>query len=225
MSWNLRRLTDISAAHSVIADLTPEVVLLQEAGSPSDTRDLARSLGMEAIIAPRPIMRRPIANAILVRPSIDVREARLERFPGTGVREPRGALIVDAVRQGQRIRPISAHLGLDARERVRHARLLASSTGARSVLGVDLNALPDSVAAGAIADAGTDALAAMGRGDDPSFPAAAAESPIDRIVVGRAWEVTRAWVVGDDRADLLSAIVRASDHRPVVADLLLHSDA
>lgn len=225
MTWNLRRLGDVAAAHSVIADLAPEVVLLQEAGSPPDTRDLARSLGMEAIIAPRPVLRRPIANAVLVRPTVEIRGARLERFPRTGIREPRGALVVDAVRESQPIRLISAHLGLDAHERVRHARLLTSLLDARSVLGVDLNALPDSIAARTVAGAGTDALAASGEQTDaPTFPSGTAHASIDRIVVGRDWTVTRAWVVGGDRADLLATIVRASDHRPVAADLLLGTD-
>src|SRR5205823_10748619 len=113
-----------------------------------------------------------------------------------------------------RVTAASAHLGLSARERARHAReatdLLAGIDGP-ILLGCDLNEGPEGTAARWMADRLFDVWA--GREGGETFPAGDPTARIDYLFVSEGVGAVGAWVASGPGA------TRASDHRPVLADV------
>jgi endonuclease/exonuclease/phosphatase family metal-dependent hydrolase len=155
---------------------------------------------------------RPIPNAVLSGDAWRVVRGEKLVFPRTGRTIRRGVVTATLGRAGRRIDIASVHLGLSAKERIEHARVLTDLLAGRHwvVIGGDLNEGPESAAASWIGDRYWDVCA---DGCGPTFPSGEPRARIDYLFVSAGIEVERAAVVRD--ADALS------DHRPIVADLVV----
>jgi endonuclease/exonuclease/phosphatase family metal-dependent hydrolase len=113
---------------------------------------------------------------------------------------------------------ISMHLGLHPRERLAHARALATlveGVEAPIVAGGDLNEKPDGRAVGFLSERFRDAWLLGGDADGETFPADDPTSRIDYLFLSDGIAVERVLVPpGPDARE-------ASDHRPLVAELTL----
>ena len=208
---------DLPAIAEVIRTQNPDLVALQEVGPSSRVLHgatvLRRLLGREVRFSPSfGIGPASFGNAIVSREKAE--QWRCLRLPSTRewrAMEPRTALDACFSPGGHRLRFLCTHLGLTpAQRRVQCAylaRLLEKEAGPVLLAG-DLNALPGSPELGLLAQAGVTDCAPEG---PPTFPAAEPRSRIDYLYVSRHFEVERCWVVETE----------ASDHQPVVADLLL----
>lgn len=208
---------------SVIAELRPDVIALQEVDSRAGVEGgidqfelLARSTGLRAIEGPTLHDHRGhYGNALLTRlPVASSRRIDLSVCR----REPRGALDVELLAGGQRLRAIATHLGLDWRERRRQvARLLALLRSAPDTLTVllgDMNEwLPMAHSLGPLSRhfGGSRRLR--------TYPARRPLLPLDRVWV-RPAAALRALRV---HASTLARV--ASDHLPLRAELALHTPA
>ncbi|HEX5938014.1 MAG TPA: endonuclease/exonuclease/phosphatase family protein [Actinomycetota bacterium] len=210
-TWNVHGLrAGVPAAASAIRAEEPDVLLLQESGPRRRLRDLGRALGWTVSADPRVFPRRRVQNALLARPgAAELIRPRLVRFARGSPWHPRGALIAEV---DERWTAVSAHLGLDRRERERHVAELGSLfEGATRplVLGADLNARPDDPVSRSLAAQLTDVWGQVGEDDGATFPATEPTARIDYLFVGPAFQALRAWTAGST----------ASDHLMVVADL------
>ena len=194
--------------------LHPDLALLQETGPRRALRALADELGMRAAADPWAWGRRRVKNAVLVRPPLELVEHRLERFPGTELLHPRGALVA-GIRDGKRRHwGVSAHLGLVPAERATHAQRLGDlveAIGAPSLVGADLNELPGGRTPALVARSLTDAWTIGGEGREETFPSDDPTARIDYLFVSEGVEVTDVRVAAEAGT--------ASDHLPLVADV------
>lgn len=211
----------IGAVAAVVADLAPDVLLLQESGPRRALRDLARAIGSMVAADPISPLRRRIRDAVLVRPPRSIVEHRLVRFEGSRRWYPRGALVARVAHpDGPDLWAVSVHLGLDGPERGRHARALIGLVETLErrgpvVVGGDLNAPSHARAVATIADRLPDVTA--GRGG-ATFPASAPTARIDHLFASVALRVV-------SQATGAVGAATASDHLPVTADLAWTPDA
>jgi endonuclease/exonuclease/phosphatase family metal-dependent hydrolase len=208
----------VEAVREVLAALEPDVVLLQECRTRRAAEGLARLLGMDAVTSHR-WLRRP-RNGVLVRPPWRVASVDVRDLPRTGRSLRRGFVVAHLRRVGARVAAVSVHLGLVGAERLLHARELTdflASVEGPVLVGVDANEPPDGAAVRWIADRYFDAFAAVGGVGGETFPAGAPTVRIDYLFVREGVRVLSA------RAVAGPAVARASDHRPVVADLELEA--
>lgn len=119
---------------SVIAEIAPDIVALQEAhqrfGSRAALLDLPRlerEQGLVAVPVSGPLGRGWHGNVLLVREAV-VRDVHRIRLPGV---EPRGALVVDLDLDAGPLRIVAAHLGLLRRSRAQQAAAILSAISAR----------------------------------------------------------------------------------------------
>ena len=221
LSWNVRSLRDdTSALVSVVRALAPDVLAVQEAPRSFRWRSrlaaLARRTGLLYTCGGRTVG----GPALLTSLRMDVRELRewrLPRTPGQYQRGVAGALLrvggVDAFVG-------SVHLGLTAREREAHAHELGHLLAGLPlpILAGDLNETSTGAAWSALTGGAlTDAYVRVPAGGERTYPAVAPAKRIDAVLVGAEIGV-RACGVPLVREDLLA---RATDHRPVLADLVL----
>jgi endonuclease/exonuclease/phosphatase family metal-dependent hydrolase len=218
-TWNVHGLrADLKAIAAVIRGEELDVVLLQESGPRRRLRRLGRMLGWQVIADPRAFPRRRVQNAILTRRGVVwLSRSRLIRFAGGSFRHPRGVLIAEIapITDAYDQRSVaSAHLGLDAVERGRHAaelRSLIQAGDSPLVLGADLNVRPGQQSHAALASSLTDVWEVAGHGAGATYPSHAPTARIDYLFVGPAVRALRAWNAGGT----------VSDHLMVVADLRL----
>jgi endonuclease/exonuclease/phosphatase family metal-dependent hydrolase len=214
VAYNLHNFRDDRASLSgLLRDLAPDVVLLNETGARHRLRRLARELGMAAAADPWSPLRRRVKDAVLVRPPLAVEEHRQRRFAGSVRFYPRGALLARVDGGAVRWWAVAIHLGLRADERLRHvAELLAELADLDDpiIVGGDANERPDGPAMGRLRDRLVDVAHAAAAG---TFPSDAPTAKIDHVFVSSDVRVVNAFVPDDAR------VARASDHRPVVADL------
>ena len=208
---------DLPAIADVIRGQDPDLVAFQEVGHCSRIMHgatvLRRLLLREVRFSPSfGIGPASFGNAIVSREPAE--RWRCLRLPSTRewrAMEPRTALDACYSLNDRRLRFLCTHLGLTPAQRQVQctylAQLLEKEDGP-VILAGDLNALPGSPELGLLAQAGVTDCAPDG---SPTFPAAEPRSRIDYLYVSRHFEVERCWVVP----------TAASDHRPVVADLLL----
>lgn len=195
----------------VLAELTPDVVFLQECRSGRISLRLADALGMEGVTSHRPFSR--VRNGILYRGPWRVTDLNVRTLSREGRTLRRGFIAAHLWQPGMRLTTVSMHLGLSDRERERHAKEVTdfvSGIEGPSVLGADLNEGPTGPAARWIAGRFYDAFAQAGEGGGESFPADRPTARIDYLFVTDELRVTRAWVPDSGNV---------SDHRPVVADV------
>jgi endonuclease/exonuclease/phosphatase family metal-dependent hydrolase len=226
LTYNLRDLKDdVAALVRVVRAVAPDVACLQEVprhpfaghrvGALADACGLLWSGGGV----------RSGGTAVLTSLRVDQRSAYAARLPVSGrLARSRGfASAVVAVPGGPAVTVVSVHLGLDAAERVRHARLvldrLPEIGPAPYIIAGDLNEPPDGPA-WQVFDA---VVRDVAPGGGTTFPARAPRRRIDGLFASVGVVVQSARVVGVadgiDPADL----VAASDHLPVVAELLIGS--
>jgi len=191
-----------------------DVVALQEYGPPHRLRAFARALGMEWASSYAPFNR--LRNALLFRSPWRLVRADPHRLTKTPGQHRRGFVAARLEAQGADLTAVSVHLGLSARERPRHAReLLALLGGGRGplVLAGDFNEESDGPAMRSLSYAFT-SCGESGAAGDGTFPAADPAHRIDDVLVQSA-PILSCRVADSDAAR------RASDHRPVLADLEL----
>ena len=202
----------------VLHELRADVVALQECDARLGTR--ASLLPHAALVAGGweavAVARRPHSlgwhgNALLVRPGTVVRDARALDLPTL---EPRGAVIADLEVGGRSLRVVGMHLDLSGLWRRRQLRAVLAAVHAEggtdaAVMMGDMNQWTDR---GCLSEFGTGhRLLSTG----PSFHARRPVAELDRIVVTGPVEVVGAGVHHTPLA------VRASDHLPIWADLVV----
>lgn len=191
-----------------------DILMVQESGPRRHLRALGETLGMTVCADPPAFPRRRVQDAVLVRPSREVREHRLVRFDGGSLVHPRGALIARL----DDVTAVSVHLGLDRAEREGHVEQLLDivrEIESPVVIGGDLNARPADAAPGTVAAGVPDAWAAVDAGEGYTFPSHAPTARIDYLFADPTVQSLRAWTAGGT----------VSDHLMVVADLRMDAEA
>lgn len=203
-------------AAAFLAELQPDVVLVNECGYGPSLRRFAGTLGTKPVSGPLSFLRRTPRNAVLVRPPWRVVAHRLHRFERSSRFHPRGVLIAHIGRSGFRLWALTLHLGLSPAERAGHARELTDlvrSLQGPVVMGGDLNEGPEGRAASWIGERFFDAWVGAGRGGGETFPGADPSARVDYLFTTEELRAVRAEVLGGPE------IAGGSDHRPVVVEL------
>ena len=220
VSYNIHGQRDDTAAlAAVVRDAAPDVVIVQEGPRRFRWRRksaaLAESFGLVVAGGGLPAL----GNLLLTSLRVRVLATRCQRFPLTPGRHLRGAAYADCVvAGGARFTVAGSHLSTDPAERPAQAALLKrelDAAGAPVVAGADLNEGPDGPAWATVARGLTDAADAAGRADRLTYPCAAPRRRIDALFLD-----PRITVVDYDVVDT-PLTRRASDHFPVLVDLLL----
>jgi endonuclease/exonuclease/phosphatase family metal-dependent hydrolase len=215
VTYNVRGFRDgLERVAKVVAHFEPDVVLLNETGGRLALRRFGRALGMQVARDPWSPFRRRVKDAVLVRTPWRIASSFQRRFPTASWLYPRGALVADVRAAGERINAIATHLSLHPGERRRHAEELTALVArlrTPTIVGGDLNELPDGRAVSILGDRFQDAWLLAGGADGETFPAEAPTSRIDYLFVTQEVRVEGVLVAaGPDARE-------ASDHRPVVA--------
>lgn len=223
MSYNVRVLRDDGdALVRVVRSVGPDVLCVQEAprfvGWRRRRASLARRCGMYVAAGER-----VGGLAVFAAPRVHLVHAEhhvLSRVPGLH-RRALAVAVLDVPGAGPAI-AASTHLDLDAGARLRHAAeiddILAGVRRrhpAPDILAGDLNEGPDGPAWRRLAAGRTDTHAHVAAETARTFPARAPGRRIDAILVSPPLRPRATGVPDVPDADL----VRASDHRPVIADL------
>ncbi len=220
-SWNVRDLLgDPLAVRRVLAGLEADVVCLQEAprrpGGGWRTARLARDAGLRHVGGGRTSG----GTALLLGPRVGVVTLTAARLPVSGLLTRTRGLVVAELAvvsgpcAGAALTVGCLHLPLQPGLRVEHARLataLLRRHRAPYVVCGDLNEPPGPAWEPLLALAGDPAP-----GASSTFPAGREDKRLDAVLVGPGLRVTGYGDGGADTAD----IVAATDHRPVVVDLL-----
>ena len=152
---------------------------------------------------------------VFVSPSLTVEDVALVDLPG---RCHRGAVVVDAVREGRPLRIVGTHLSLSQALRVAQMRTLGQHLfrrGARpTVICGDLNEWRPW--GGLAVSRGITGLRLTGPAP-ATFPTAWPVLPLDRILVTAPGRIARAEVRDGP------GIRIASDHRPIAAEIVLRA--
>ncbi len=220
VSYNVHSQRDDTAAlAAVVRAAAPDVVIVQEGPRRFRWRQksaaLAESFGLVVAAGGLPAL----GNLLLTSLRVRVTAARCQRFPLTPGRHLRGAAYADCVvGGGARFTVAGSHLSTDPAERPAQAALFARGLAEAPfpvIAGADLNEGPDGPAWAAVAAGRTDAAVAMDRADRLTFSCATPRRRIDALFVD-----PRITVVDYDVVDTPQTR-RASDHFPVLVDLLL----
>jgi endonuclease/exonuclease/phosphatase family metal-dependent hydrolase len=226
VTYNIRSLRDdTTAVVRVLRRLEPDVVCLQETPRflqwRSKLAGLARRSGLLYVVGGRGSG----STALLSRLRVDV-AAREERLlsKSRGLHQ-RGVAIARLRMHGVEFAVASLHASLDPAERGRHLMelraLLDDYADVPQVVAGDLNETPDGPVWRDLARSHTDAWAAAPAGGELTFSALRPRRRIDAVLVSPTVEVLSAGVPED--ADSLADYPRATDHRPVLAELRLPS--
>jgi endonuclease/exonuclease/phosphatase family metal-dependent hydrolase len=215
VTYNVHGLkNDRAALVGLVRELEPDAVIVQEAPRRFRWRHkcaaLANDFGMVVAAGGLP----SLGNLLLVSLRLRVHETWCLRYPLTPGRHLRGAAFADCSVRGGRFTLSGSHLATDPVERpaqaARWKQELSRLDGPVIAAG-DLNEGPGGGAWRTVADG-------LITADSPAtFPATLPRLRLDAIFVTPDVTVDKYDVVDTDRAR------RASDHLPVVADLLLPS--
>ncbi|MGC4776203.1 endonuclease/exonuclease/phosphatase family protein [Micromonospora chalcea] len=219
LSYNVHGQRDDTAALAeVVRGADPDVVIVQEGPRRFRWRQkcaaLAESFGMVVAAGGLP----SLGNVLLTSLRVRVTDTSCQRYPLTPGRHMRGAAYARCRVGGVDVLLAGSHLSTDPAERPAQAaafkRELAAST-LPVVAGADLNEGPDGPAWQTVAEGLTDAALAADRADRHTFSCADPRRRIDALFVD-----PRITVVDYDVVDT-PLTRRASDHFPVLVDLLL----
>jgi endonuclease/exonuclease/phosphatase family metal-dependent hydrolase len=218
VAYNVRGFRDgFDRLVRLVAHFEPDVLLLNETGGRWRLRRFAKALGMQLAADPWAWFHRRVKDAVLVRAPWWISGHRQHRFEGTPAMYPRGALVAELQNGAARLIAVSTHLGLHPLERLHDAheigRLVHHTTPA--VIGGDLNEKPDGRAVALLSERFGDAWQMGGDADGDTFPADEPTARIDYLFVTRGIAVERVIVPPGEDAR------RASDHRPLAAELTL----
>ncbi len=205
---------DRGALVETVRALEPDVLIVQEAPRRFRWRTkcatLAHDVGLLYASGGLPAL----GNLILTGLRVSVHEAWALRYPLTPGRHLRGAAFARCAVDRVPFVVAGSHLATDPAERPGQASLLANAlapVGEAVILGADLNESPGGKAWELLAAGRLDA----GRDGGGTFPAREPRERIDALLVDPRVEVARCAVVDTPAAR------RASDHLPIVADLVL----
>lgn len=218
MTWNVRSLRDDGdAVIRVLRACAPDVLFVQEAPrffrAQSKLAAVARESGMVVAAGGKPAA----GVALLTTLRVDVDAASSVLLPRTKGLHQRGLAVARLAVAGRTFTAASLHLGLDADERRRHADEILRILGGRDqpwVVAGDFNEKADAPAWHALAAGHEDVGAAH---DRPTFPASAPRRRIDTVLVPQGWTfsvVSPSDIVGE------TDLIAATDHRPVVVDVV-----
>ncbi|MEN3535668.1 endonuclease/exonuclease/phosphatase family protein [Microbispora sp. ZYX-F-249] len=230
-TYNVRGLRDDRGALvRVIRALRPDVLCLQEAprlpGWRRQRRALARAAGLSVAAGGR-----VGGTAVLTAPAVRLLRGRGHRLRWFAGLEWRSVALAVVEKDRERYAVCSAHLDLVAGARLSHAAQIvplleraAREFEAAPVLAGDLNEAPEApvwrLLGGRYTDCFTAAPGPAGRGDDAragaTFPAREPRVRIDAIFAGPGLSVVSYGGADAPPGDLAAA----SDHRPVVAELV-----
>jgi len=221
LSYNVRSLRDDKAAVAqVIEEAEPQVVCIQEAPRflrwRSRAAALARRSGLVVITGGRPAA----GNLLLCHLAVTVHStAAITLSPRRGTHR-RGAAVAVCSLAGQRFALVGTHLDLHAGDRLRHAHELFArlhevigDDSLPIVLAGDINELPGEQAFAVFASRLRDAFAVAGGGPGETFAATAPTRRIDAIFADRRLPIAACRVLDGPE------VARASDHRPVLAEI------
>ncbi|WDZ84408.1 endonuclease/exonuclease/phosphatase family protein [Micromonospora cathayae] len=219
VSYNVHAQRDDTATLAeVVRAARPDVVIVQEGPRRFRWRArcaaLAESFGLVVGAGGLPAL----GNLILTNLRVRVADTYCERFPLTPGRHLRGAAFAECVVGGARFVVAGSHLATDPTERPGQAELLRKEIESARwpvIVGADLNEGPGGAAWRTIADGLTDTAVAADRADRLTYSCANPSRRIDAIFVD-----PRITVVDYDVVDTPQTR-RASDHFPVLVDLLL----
>jgi endonuclease/exonuclease/phosphatase family metal-dependent hydrolase len=209
LTWNVRSLRDDArGVAAVLADLAPDVALVQEAprllGWRLACARLARRAGLRHVVGGAP----GAGNLLLVSPRTVVVQAHAVRMPRRRGLHRRGAVwgVLDVT--GRRLTVAGTHLDLEPTARRDNAGRIRAllPPGGPLVLGADVNEEPGGPAWEVLAQG----LVDVGRDLGPTFPLRAPRRRIDALLVDPRLRVARAWAPRPGPV---------TDHLPVVADL------
>ncbi|MEU8241539.1 endonuclease/exonuclease/phosphatase family protein [Actinoplanes missouriensis] len=215
VSYNVHGMRDDRPALvGLIRELAPDVLVVQEAPRRFRWRDRCASLAADAGLVVAAGGLPALGNLLLVSLRVAVHRTWCVRYPLTPGRHMRGAVFAElSVRGAGRFVVTGSHLATDPAERpAQAARWKSELPDMPLVLAADLNEGPGGSAWRMVADGLT--------GDDrdvPTFPAVLPQRRIDGLFVSPGIAIERYEIISSDRAR------GASDHLPVVADLLLPS--
>jgi endonuclease/exonuclease/phosphatase family metal-dependent hydrolase len=219
LSYNVHCLRDDRAALSgLVRELAPDVVVVQEAPRRFRWRHrcaaLADDFGMVVAAGGLP----SLGNLLLTTLRVRVHDTWCLKYPLTPGRHMRGAAFASCSVRGARFTVSGSHLATDAVERpdqaARWKAALSEVTGP-VIAAADLNEGPGGGAWRTVADGFVDAASAGAGAERATFPATLPRSRLDGLFVSPDIEVVRYDVIETEQAR------RASDHLPVLADLLL----
>jgi endonuclease/exonuclease/phosphatase family metal-dependent hydrolase len=223
LSYNIHSQRDDRAAlAAVVRTAAPDVVIVQEAPRRFRWRHkcaaLAESFGMVVAAGGLPAL----GNLLLTTLRVNVHTTWCRRYPLTPGRHLRGAAFAEcsigSTDPARRFVVAGTHLSTDPAERSAQATLFRAALGdvrRPMIVGADVNEPPGGNSWRSVADGLVDVAETAGRGDRLTFPCAAPRARIDGLFVHP--DIT---IVGYDVIDTPDAR-RASDHFPVLADLLL----
>ena len=218
MTWNVRSLRDDRAAVvRVIKRSAPDVLFVQEAPrlfrARSKLAALARESGLVVACGGKPAA----GVAILTTMRVDVERVSEHLLSKTEGLHQRGLAVAECVLSGRRFVAASLHLGLKPEERERHATEIERSVSAAAlptVLAGDFNETADGPAWQRLANGHRDIDAEQA---SLTFPSKAPRRRIDAILVPSDWDVS---VVSPHEIVDESDLIAATDHRPVIADVV-----
>ncbi|BCB78896.1 endonuclease/exonuclease/phosphatase family protein [Phytohabitans flavus] len=207
---------DRDALAAVVKDVAPDVLIVQEGPRrfrwQSKTAALARSFDMLVAAGGLPAL----GNVVLTNLRVRVHDAWSIRLPHTAGRHMRGAAFAECSVGPVRFVVAGSHLSTHADERPAQAEALRaelSKVDHPVLLGADFNESSSGEAWRILQEGMTDAAAAAGGAERPTFSCANPRERIDALFVD-----PRVTVLGYDVVDTPEAL-RASDHFPVVAHL------
>ncbi|SBT65249.1 Metal-dependent hydrolase, endonuclease/exonuclease/phosphatase family [Micromonospora sediminicola] len=222
LSYNVHSQRDDTAALAeVVREAAPDVVIVQEGPRRFRWRQksatLAESFGMVVAAGGLP----SLGNLLLTTLRVRVTETRCQRYPLTPGRHLRGAAYARCRVGGVDFLLAGSHLSTDPAERPAQAAAFKRELAASPlpvVAGADLNEGPDGPAWRTVAEGLTDTAVAADRADRHTFSCADPRRRIDALFVDPRITVADYDVVDTPRTR------RASDHFPVLVDLLLPTD-
>lgn len=220
-TYNVRGLRDDrQAVIRVLRSLAADVVCIQEAPRflfwRHRCRRLARASGLRVIGGGRAAR----ANLLLAGPEVTVSEVLSVKFTRDRGLSLRGAVLAHITVRTVEVMVVGTHLdGADAprRRHIEELREVIASfrrPGEATVIGVDVNAEPDSASWHRLADDMTDAASVTADGDPMTNQPRTPTRRIDALFVSAELNV------GSTRAIDSQDVNRASDHRPVLAELV-----
>ncbi|TDD73568.1 endonuclease/exonuclease/phosphatase [Actinomadura darangshiensis] len=224
LSYNVRSLRDDPAAVArVVRGIAPDVLCVQEVprswGWRLQRRRLARAVGLRIAAG-----RRACGLAVLAAPHVRRVAREFHLLTPDPDLHRRGLAIAVLEAGGARFIAASTHLDLKDGPRVRHVREILAHLdrvrdrhGAPVVLAGDVNEEPGGDAWSALADRFQDGYEAARAGEELTFSARDPRRRIDAVFADPAVRVTACGVPPGNADDY----ARATDHRPVVADLEL----
>jgi endonuclease/exonuclease/phosphatase family metal-dependent hydrolase len=216
VSYNVHGLRDDrDALTGLIRDLAPDVLVVQEAPRRFRWRQKCALLAAETGLVVAAGGLPSLGNLLLVSLRVAIRRTWCLRYPLTPGRHLRGAVFAEGAVRGATFTVSGSHLATDANERPSQAQFWKAELDRLDgpvIVAADLNEGPGGGAWRTVEDGLLGSTA-----DEPTFPAAVPSRRIDGLFVSPGVIIEGYEIISTERARV------ASDHLPIVADLLLPS--